>query len=61
MISMSREGINIKDKDNAIVEVRGLSTDEKPTTNITNGSVYIEIDTGKVYFYDADNKQWNEV
>ena len=40
----------------------GLHDDEKPTgDDITNGSVFVEIDTGKVYFYDAENEQWLEV
>lgn len=47
------------------VELRGLSTDEKPTEmngkKIDNGSAFIEIDTGKVYLYDLENEEWNEV
>lgn len=47
------------------VELRGLSTDTKPTTingeNIDNGSTFIEIDTGKIYFYDLENEEWKEV
>ena len=39
----------------------GLSTDVKPTTGVLNGSVFIEMDTGKAYFYDAYNEQWLEV
>lgn len=40
---------------------RGLSTDEKPTTDIVgNGSVFIEMDTSKVFLYDLDNMQWLE-
>lgn len=46
-------------------EVRCLSTDTKPTEvngkTIENGSQLIEIDTGKIYLYDADSKTWNEV
>lgn len=38
----------------------GLSTDEKPTTNIANGSTFIEMDAGKLYFYDAANGTWRE-
>lgn len=60
MITISRESINIKDKNNVILEIRGLSTDTKPTENITNGSSFIEMDTGKIYFYDAISKQWLE-
>lgn len=48
-----------------IVELRGLSTDTKPTEingkTINNGSTFIEIDTGKIYFYDLENTEWKEV
>lgn len=47
------------------VELRGLSTDEKPVKIgeqiIENGSTFIEIDTGKIYFYDLENEEWMEV
>lgn len=43
-------------------ELRGLSTDEKPKkingAKIDNGSVFIEIDTQKIYFFDAENQEW---
>lgn len=46
----------------ALVELAGLSTDTKPsvvgTTKIDNGSVFIEMDTQKVFFYDLENNQW---
>lgn len=52
------------DEKSITVELRGLSTDTKPEkigdNNIGNGSLYIEMDTGKIYFYDAENKQWRE-
>lgn len=32
----------------------GLKDDPKPTAGVPNGSDFIEIDTGDVYFYDAD-------
>jgi hypothetical protein len=41
-------------------EYSGLSTDEKPTDGIGNGSIFVEIDTGKVYFYDAAGQTWIE-
>lgn len=48
-----------------LVEIRCLSTDEKPTTcyneTIENGSKLIEIDTGKMYLFDLENEQWREV
>ena len=40
----------------------GLSTDEKPTLeelpDMRNGSSYMEMDTKKLYFWDAENEQW---
>ena len=42
-------------------DVRCLSTDEKPTENINNGSTLVEIDTGKRYIFDASSLAWNEV
>lgn len=43
-------------------ELRGLSTDTKPTTigskTIGNGSVFIEVDTQKLYFFDEDSQTW---
>lgn len=51
-----------------LVELRGLSTDEKPLmydeeldSYIDNGSIFIEIDTGKIFFFDFENQLWKEV
>lgn len=46
-------------------EFFGLSTDEKPTRvaggcKVTNGSMFIEIDTKKVYLFDEENSTWYE-
>ena len=45
-----------------LLELRGLSTDEKPLEiengTIENGSVFIEIDTQDVYIYDGENSVW---
>ena len=45
-------------------ELRGMSTDTKPTSignkTIGNGSVFIEIDTQKIFFYDIDSETWKE-
>ena len=48
------------EQDDRYIEARGLSTDNKPTTGIANGSIFIEMDTGKVYFYDKTNTTWRE-
>ena len=58
--------IKIIDNDEYIlVELRGLSTDTKPTKvgdkKIDNGSVFIEINTQKIFFFDADSQTWKGV
>lgn len=43
-------------------DLRGLSTDEKPINKyVGNGSTFIEMDTGKVFMYDAEHKLWKEI
>ena len=48
-----------------IAELRGLSTDTKPTAigenEIGNGSAFIEIDTQKIFFFDGVSKEWKGV
>ena len=46
-------------------EFFGLSSDAKPTTKmddmkVTNGSIFVEIDTGKIYMFDEENAKWHE-
>lgn len=38
-----------------------LSTDTKPTDGWANGSVLLEMDTKKVYVFDAENEVWREL
>lgn len=39
----------------------GLSTDTpKPTEGVANGSAFIEMDTSKLYFFNAANATWRE-
>ena len=62
MISIYRKDKSrLDDELYVIVEFRGLSSDTKPTVikdnkgiekKVDNGSVFIEIDTGKIFFYD---------
>ena len=71
MITISKnENTKIKNEKEfyMLAELRGLSTDTKPTkfedddktTYIDNGSIFIELDTSKIYFYDLENEQWLE-
>lgn len=44
-------------------DIVGLSTDTKPLdkiegVQIQNGSTFTEMDTNKIYAYDAENRQW---
>lgn len=41
------------------IEAACLSSDAKPT-GYANGSVLKEMDTGKLYLYDAANETWRE-
>ncbi len=55
---------NTPEGDIITTELRGLSTDPKPVEiadkEIGNGSTFIEIDTGKIFFFDGDSKTWKE-
>ena len=42
-------------------EFAGLSTDTKPVDGVATGSVFVEVDTGKVYLFDEVGKTWTEV
>lgn len=52
--------ITVYAKKDKVLELRGLSTDTKPT-DVGNGSIYIEIDTGSIYMFDENGKQWKEI
>lgn len=63
MISIQKIG-NVTNE--RIVELVGLSTDEKPIdvidgVKIFNGSTFLEMDTSWVYIYDAENHRWLDV
>lgn len=42
---------------NMAMHYRGLSSDTKPA-NAPNGSDFLEIDTGKVWYFDKDSGDW---
>jgi hypothetical protein len=50
----------ISSSNNTMVSFRGLSTDTKPT-DVANGSRFLEIDTGTVYYFDEENAEWYAV
>ena len=46
-------------------EFKGLSSDTKPETiggkDVGDNSLFLELDTGKFYYFDGEGKQWVEV
>lgn len=66
MISIYKtDNIKVGEEDTVIYgELRGLSTDTKPTKlndkKIGNGCAFVEIDTGKIAFFDAESEEWKE-
>lgn len=68
MITLNNYGDNVNRMDSLFW---GLSTDAKPTKSfnepisnasipIENGSIFIEMDTRKVFVYDRENSKWHE-
>ena len=60
MISISQTVQYINNVACVISIYYGLSTDTKPTDGVGNGSAFLEMDTSKVYFFDAENSDWWE-
>lgn len=44
-----------------LIEAACLSADTKPTTGIANGSLCLEMDTGKIYAFNETASAWVEV
>ena len=42
-------------------ELAGKSTETKPTTNLADGSLYMETDTGDVYIFDETDVAWTKI
>lgn len=42
------------------VEHYGKSTDTKPVDGVNNADIFYEMDTQKVFLFDAENKKWLE-
>ena len=59
MLTIVRKEGNIANGNKPVLEITGKSTDEKPT-DANNGDRFIEIDTGKIYHFDEETKQWLE-
>lgn len=56
MVTLNRVGGS---EINKSAEFIGLSTDQKPiSTEIPNGSSYLCMDSGEIYFYNSSTQQW---
>lgn len=44
--------------DKSLVNGACLSTDTKPTANIANGSLVLEMDTGDIYAFNGAGSTW---
>lgn len=49
------------DNKDRYIEAVCLSTDSKPTEGVQNGSIVIEMDTGKLYMYNEAGTAWVEL
>ena len=54
------EAIAITNEQN-LVQAVCLSTDAKPTAGIANGSMMLEMDTGKIYAFNEAASTWVEI
>lgn len=57
--------ITVKKKDDT-VEMKGISTDTKPKDKIygldvTNGSTFLEMDTGNFFMFSYETKTWHKM
>lgn len=50
----------LTDTNRAYVELAGLSTDTKPTDGLATGSIFTEVDTGTVFFFNDASDTWVE-
>ena len=50
----------LTDTNRAYVELAGLSTDTKPTDGLATGSIFTEVDTGTVFFFNDAADAWVE-
>ena len=52
--------LDYNDGVNKYKEIMGTSLDSKPTDGIATGSIFTEVDTGKVFFFNEATESWVE-
>lgn len=53
--------VDAYNQERVLVEAACLSTDTKPTDGIANGSIVIEMDTGKIFMFNESGSAWVEL
>ena len=60
---LSSDG-KVSNSEGELVELRGDNVSEVPREingkSIENGSIFIEMSTGKIYMYSGENRSWEE-
>ena len=56
MVTITNAGIVKEGRQ--LLDLVGLSTDDKTTDGVLNGSSFLELDTQQVSFYDQENDTW---
>lgn len=60
MITKQMTGMSFTEKESFMsYDWRGLSTDEKPTENVAINDLFLEVDTGKGYYFNGSD--WSEI
>lgn len=60
MVTLDKEIQDVGDEVGTNMTYYGLSTDQKPTAGVGNGSCFIEMNTGKVYWFNGASGTWIE-
>lgn len=58
---IQEQGSTASYEGNQYVELAGTSQEAKPTGDFLSGSVFVEVDTGKVFLYDRGSSEWYEI
>lgn len=61
MVTFDKQSQEIDNIGTITATFYGLKADTKPTVGIGNGSSFIEMDTSKVFFFNAEAGEWLEV
>ena len=61
MIRATNEIIIDIENNKRIANLFGTSEDTKPTDGYANGTIFMEVDTGKIFLFDEDASAWTQL